>query len=327
MVVNPEISALTALVIAIGAEMIHSRRIKNIAILSFGPSALPSSWARIAPAIRCLALSLGIWGLTTLLTIQPKVLKAQAVDPDEIRHIVIVLDVSPSMKIKDAGERRVKRRRERAFELMESFFKRVRVEQMRLSLIAVYNGAKPVVVDTKDAEVVRNFLDGMDMYTAFEAGKTHLFDGLNLAAEISSEWRQDSTTIVLLSDGDTVPSTGIPKMPRSVNGILVIGVGDPIKGTFLDGQNSKQDASTLRQIALRLNGTYHDGNVKHIPSETISSLVSVEEKSALEKMTRREYALIAIGISALVLASLPFILNSFGTQWRVGIRSNSDSKK
>ncbi|MDA7605258.1 hypothetical protein N8631_00625, partial [Verrucomicrobiales bacterium] len=119
----------------------------------------------------------------------------------------------------------------------------------------------------------------------------------------------------------------IPKMPRSVNGILVIGVGNPIKGTFLDGQNSKQDASTLRQIALRLNGTYHDGNVKHIPSETISSLVSVEEKSALEKMTRREYALIAIGLSALSLAALPLILNSFGTQWRVGILSNSDIKK
>ena len=95
----------------------------------------------------------------------------------------------------------------------------------------------------------------------------------------------------------------------------------------MDGQNSKQDASTLRQIALRLNGTYHDGNVKHIPSETISSLVSVEEKSALEKMTRREYALIAIGLSALSLAALPLILNSFGTQWRVGIRSNSIIKK
>jgi len=307
--------------------MIHSRRITNIAILSFGPSSLPSSWARIAPATRCMAVALAMWGLTTLLTIEPKIHKAKAVDPDEIRHIVIVLDVSPSMKIKDAGEDGTRTRRKRAFELMESFFKRVRVEQMRLSLIAVYNGAKPVVVDTKDAEVVRNFLDSMDMYTAFEAGKTHLFDGLDLATEISSQWRQDSTTIVLLSDGDTVPSVGIPKMPRSVNGILVIGVGNPIKGTFLDGQNSKQDASTLRQIALRLNGTYHDGNVKHIPSETISSLVSVEEKSTLEKMTRREYALVAIGTSALILATLPFILNSFGTKWRVGIHSKLQSNK
>ena len=184
MVSNPEILALAALLITIGAELIHLRRIKAIATLSFGPSALPSSWSKIAPIIRCLAVALIIWGLTTLLTIQPKVHKAETVDPNEIRHIVIVLDVSPSMKIKDAGSDGIRTRRERAFELMESFFKRVRVDQMRLSLIAVYNGAKPVVVDTKDPEVVRNFLDGMDMYTAFEAGKTHLFDGLNLAADI-----------------------------------------------------------------------------------------------------------------------------------------------
>ncbi|MBV63805.1 MAG: hypothetical protein CMP45_04795 [Rickettsiales bacterium] len=327
MVTNPEILALAALVLTVGAEMIHSRRINAIATLSFGPSALPSSWSRVAPVVRCLAITLIIWGLTTLLTIQPKVHKAKTVDPDEIRHIVIVLDVSPSMKIKDAGGDGARTRRERAFELMESFFKRVRVEQMRLSLIAVYNGAKPVVVDTKDPEVVRNFLDGMDMYTAFEAGKTHLFDGLNLAANISSQWRQNSTTIVLLSDGDTVPSVGIPKMPRSVNGILVIGVGNPTKGTFLNGQNSKQDASTLRQIALRLNGTYHDGNVKHIPSDTISSLVSIDEKSALDQMTRREYALIAIGASTLILSALPFMLNAFGTKWRVGIHKKMEKIK
>ena len=99
MVVNPEILALATLVLTIGAEMIHSRRIKSIATLAFGPPALPSSWTRIVPAMRCVALASGIWGLTTLLTIQPKIHKAKAVDPDEIRHIIIVLDVSPSMKI------------------------------------------------------------------------------------------------------------------------------------------------------------------------------------------------------------------------------------
>ena len=319
MVSNPEILALVALVITAATEMIHARRIKAISTLSFGPSAVPSSWYRIVPTMRCLAIALIIWGLTSLLGIQPKIHKAKAVDPNEIRHIVIVLDVSPSMKIQDAGTEGNKIRSKRAFELMESFFKRVRIEQMRLSLIAVYNGAKPVVVDTKDPEVVRNFLDGMDMYTAFETGKTHLFDGLELAANISNEWRNDSTTVVLLSDGDTVPSVGIPKMPRSVSGILVIGIGNPAKGTFLDGKNSKQDASTLRQIALRLNGTYHDGNVKHIPSETITSLVSVDEKSVLDQMTRREYALIAIGSSSTILAILPFLLNAFGTRWSAGI--------
>lgn len=327
MVATPEILAAAALVLTVGAEMLHSRRIERVATLAFGPSAFPSVWARITPAVRCLAIAFATWGLATLIVIQPKIHRAKAADPNEIRHIIIVLDVSPSMKLKDAGEDGSLTRRKRAFELMESFFKRVRVQHMRLSLIAVYNGAKPVVVDTQDAEVVRNFLDGIDMYTAFEAGKTHLFDGLNLAAEISSQWHRESTTIILLSDGDTVPSAGMPKMPSSVKGILVIGVGNPTKGTFLDGQNSKQDASTLRQIALRLNGTYHNGNVNHIPSETILSLVSVEEKSALEKMTKREYALAATATGSIILASLPLMLNSLGTRWRVGIRQRLSTKK
>ena len=61
-----------------------------------------------------------------------------------------------------------------------------------------------------------------------------------------------------------------------------------------------------------------DGNVKHIPSDTISSLVSVDEKSVLDQMTRREYAL-AIGSSSTILAILPFHLCAFGTRWRAGI--------
>ena len=54
-----------------------------------------------------------------------------------------------------------------------------------------------------------------------------------LAANISSEWRNDSTTVVLLSDGDTVPLLVSQNAGNSVNGILVIGVGNPQKERFL----------------------------------------------------------------------------------------------
>ena len=100
-------------------------------------------------------------------------------------------------------------RRRRAYELMESFFKRVSAEQMRLSLIAVYNGAKPVVVDTRDADVVRNFLKGVDMNSAFDIGKTHLFAGLAAAAQLAEDGRSDSTTVVLLTDVDEKGAAGI----------------------------------------------------------------------------------------------------------------------
>jgi Flp pilus assembly pilin Flp len=44
-------------------------------------------------------------------------------------------------------------------------------------------------------------------------------------------------------------------------------------------------------------------------------------------MTRREYALIAVSTSALILATLPFLLNAFGTQWRVGINNKIEVEK
>jgi len=116
------------------------------------------------------------------------------------------------------------------FVLMESFFKRIAVQQYRISVVAVYNGAKPVVVDTRDIEVVRNILDDLPMEYAFTAGKTDIFSGLKEAAELAHAWRPRSTTIILLSDGDTVPTTGMPKMPASVANVLVVGVGDPVTG-------------------------------------------------------------------------------------------------
>jgi Ca-activated chloride channel family protein len=319
MVGIPEIVFVAVLIIALGSEWLHSARVARISQLVFGPSEKPALWAMAAPFVRCIAVAGAGWGLLTLLEINPKVYKAKAVEESEIQHIVIVLDVSPSMKLEDAGGGGSLSRRRQAFKLMESFFKRVSMEQIRLSLVAVYNGAKPVVVDTRDVDVVRNFLDGVDMYTAFESGKTHLFDGLELAAEISEDWRRESTTIILLSDGDTVPAKGMPQMPKSVKNILVVGVGNPVTGTFLDGKNSKQDSSTLRQIALRLGGHYHNGNEKNLPGETIGYLTAVENESPFKRLTRREYALATVVMSTIMLALLPVMLVRFGTRWRPGI--------
>ena len=194
---------------------------------------------------------------------------------------------------------------------MESFFKRVPVEIYLISVVACYNGAKPVVVDTKDLEVVRNIFGDLPMHYAFPSGKTDLFSGLTEAAKIAHPWQPKSTLLLLLSDGDTVPATGMPKLPASIADVLVVGVGDPRSGSFIDGRMSRQDASTLRQIAVRLNGTYHDGNQKHLSSELLSQLTVIPRKTAFEQLTRREYALLACGLGgtrAGILADAPSLL-------------------
>ncbi|MGK0187116.1 MAG: Ca-activated chloride channel family protein [Verrucomicrobiales bacterium] len=316
-----ELVTIAVVILSAAAELWHTHRIKRLAPLAFGPKRRPALWVFLAPVLKIAAIGLLAWGLMSLiLAVKPKVYQAKAVDEDEIRHIVIVLDVSPSMKLADAGPEMNETRSKRAYDVMESFFKRVSMEQMRLSLIAVYNGAKPVIVDTKDADVVRNFLDGLDMYQAFDTGKTKLFSGLEEAAKIAKPWKPRSTTVVLLSDGDTVPATGIPKMPASVDHVLVVGFGDSRAGKFIDGRQSRQDASTLRQIALRLGGEFHDGNLKHLPSDVLAELTQIEGESPFDKLTRREYALIACATGTLILSLLPLALHLFGTSWRPGTR-------
>ena len=305
-------------ILAIVAELLHARRCRRLAPLAFGPTGRPIAWVYAAPPLRVAALSALCWGLITLLLLPPKVHVAEAVAEHEIKHVMLVLDVSPSMRLQDAGPELDQSRRKRAFSLMESFFKRVSVQQYRVSVVAVYNGAKPVVVDTRDIEVVRNILDDLPMEYAFSAGKTDIFSGLEEAAKIAHPWPPRSTTVILISDGDTVPATGMPKMPAAVANVVVVGVGDPVSGKFIDGQQSRQDTSTLRQVALRLSGIYHNGNEKHLSTTLIRKLSKTKDKSAFEQLTLREYALIACAFGAIVYTLLPLLLHIAGTAWRPG---------
>jgi Ca-activated chloride channel family protein len=178
------------------------------------------------------------------------------------------------------------------------------------------------VIDTKDFEVVRNILGDLPLNFAFQAGQTRLFDGLEEAARVAKDWNPRSTTVLVVSDGDTVPATGMPHMPDSVRSVIVCGVGDPQVGKFIDGRHSRQDVPMLKQIAARLHGTFHNGNEKQLASSLITDATGTEEESVFEKLNRREYALIACGLASLLLAGLPFLLHFLGTRWRPGRRAS-----
>ena len=300
--------ALAVAALAALAEFIHARRIRRVAFLAFGPTGRPSAWTRLAAPLHVLALTAATWGLVTLLLLPPQVFRSQQERPPGEQHLVVLLDVSPSMLLKDAGPTGKQSRRQRAGDLLRSFFRRVDIDQYKVTLIAVYNGAMPVVVDTRDPDVVDNILDDLPMHFAFDPGKTKLLEGLKLAAETARPWKPRSTIVLLLSDGDTVPSTGMPRMPVSVRATLVVGVGDTRKGAYIDGTLSRQDQSTLRQIAIRLGGEYHNGNEKHIPSDLVLQVAQGGGKSERRPWKRREYALLAVALGSVILAGLPLIL-------------------
>lgn len=280
----------------------------------------------IASVIRVLALGGLTWSLLTLVLLKPRAHRTTVgeIEAGERRHLLLVLDVSPSMRLADAGQGNKKlTRTERAASLVQSLLERTTDEKLHITMVAVYNGAKPVVQESRDLEVILNFLDGLPLDSVFEPGKTRLFDGIAEACRIAKPWPADSTTLLLVSDGDTVPATGMPKVPPSVSGALVLGVGDPAKGSFIDGRQSRQDSGALQQIASRLGGEYHDGNLKHIPTAMLSRLGTLKLEGEQLTLSLREYALAIAALSAFLLASLPILLYFRASQFSPGPSSGA----
>lgn len=307
---------LAAAALAALAESLHVRRIRRLNRLAFGPDASPRRWTAAVPALRTLAVTLLAWGFWQLSLVRPKSHRPSEMPEGGFRHLLLVLDVSPSMQLKDAGPSGTQTRMQRAHDVLMSVFQRVALDQVRISVVAFYNGAKPVVIDTFDLEVVRNILNDLPLDQAFEIGKTRIFDGLALAAEIAKPWQPASTVLVLVSDGDTVPDSGMPDMPRSIAQTIVLGVGDPRSGKFIDGHQSRQDVATLRQIAGRLRGDYHDANVSHLPSPRLALLAGVVPMADASDRGVREAALAAVGLGAALLGGVPVLLALVGSGWQ-----------
>ena len=318
-----EFVTVGVLILATGAESVHLIRTRRLSALAFGPWKHPAFWAHLAPPMRVLSYGLLSWGLITLMLVPPKTHNSLEIESSKQRHVILLLDVSPSMRLVDAGPEGNLSRTQRGAELLESLFDRVPIRQYKISVVAFYNDAIPVVIDTKDLEVVKNTLTDLPMYFAFKGKDTDLFKGLKKAAEIAQPWQPESTILLVLSDGDTVPSTGMPRMPKSISNVLFIGVGDPVTGKFIAGKNSRQDVSTLRQVAARLNGEFQNGNAQHISSSIISKLTQKTGKRSWRDLGKREYALIAISLGAAILALLPLLLHYFGTFWRPGVKHSA----
>jgi len=314
-----------AAVLLIGlAEWLHVRRCWRVARLAFGPRGIPRPWTKTVPWLRMAAGGALTWGFLTLLQIGPQSVRHEEFVPEGgFRHLVIALDVSPSMQLQDAGADGKQTRALRAGEVLMSLLQRIALDQVHVSIVAFYSGAKPVVVDTSDMEVVKNCLNDLPLDIAFNVGKTELLEGVRQSAELAKSWQPDSATLVIVSDGDTIPDSGMPQLPRSIQRALVVGVGDALAGKYIDGHQSRQDATTLRQLAARLKGDYFDTNQKHLPSAALAALSKALPLRDTRERGLREAALICVGLGSFLLAALPVALALAGSPWQAGIRSRS----
>ena len=312
---------LATLICSLVAEWWHSRRIQRAAHMAFGQIGRARSWTKLAPLIRILALTAMAWGLVTLFFVRPRTANYDKIPEGGYRHLIIAWDVSPSMQLDDGGldlrKQKKRTRSQRGANVLLSLFERIALDQVRISIVAFFTSAKPVVIDTHDLNVVKNILDDLPLDRAFDPGKTSVISGIEESVKLAKEWEPNSTTLLVVSDGDTLPDTGLPTLPPSISKVLVAGVGDPRRGVFIDGHMSRQNSRVLRQLAKRLGGEYVDVNNVQIPTSQLAEMAGVRNLVDSSEKGRRELALTCVTTGSALLALLPAVLAFFGSPWQV----------
>jgi Ca-activated chloride channel family protein len=189
-------------------------------------------------------------------------------------------------------------------------------DRVKISMACFYTDAMLLVKECADREVIWNFADNLPLHIAYRPGKTDLVKSLNSAGKMMEEFPRKSTTLLVLTDGDAVPDTGLKPMPSAVAEAIFAGVGDASRGTFIDGHLSRQDNAALSQLARRLGGHYHNGNVKHVPSELLRRLTVPDDRSDKVQVSLRVLAILVLASSAAWLCLLPVLLEFLGSGWR-----------
>lgn len=314
----PAFALLSALLVAVlmaGGEWLHARRTRRLAALAFGPGGKPRAWTMIAPAARVLAAAAGAWALATLLSYDNRT-RARDLGNNTDRHLVVLLDVSPSMLLKDAGEGGAQTRNARAATVLKSVLDRLPGDQVRFTAIGFYTEARMLVKACRDRELLLHLATGTPFHITYEPGKTDVLGSVNQAGAMIKDFPRKSVTLLILSDGDSLPPTGLQPLPSSVERVIIAGVGDTARGSFIDGHQSRQDTANLGQLARRLGGDFHDANLRHLPNEALDAIANDEAGASKWRIDRRMAALLLLGVSSFVFALLPILLDAFGSAWR-----------
>lgn len=323
----PLLSALAVLLVTALAEWLHVRRIRAVGRLAFGPAGEPNRWTRIAPLLRPVCLGAFTWGLVTLLMLRLAAAEAGGSkdgDAKDATRLVFVADLSPSMYLQDAGPDGTQTRQARMREVVEAILQRVS-GNLRFGVIGFYTDSLPVVMEARDPELVRNVFNGLPLTYAMPLGQTDLGQAVNAAVKLVADSPEGSTRLIIFTDGDSVNLAPIAPRPKSVKEVFVLGVGNPHKGTFIDGHQSRQEGDTLRTVASALMGTYVDVNAKHLPTAALGDLVVTAPLPA-RGLSLAELAVLAMVVGAALYALLPVALEFFGSDWKVASARQEDAK-
>jgi len=305
--------------LAVGlAEWLHARRIRVVGRLAFGPSGTARGWTRWVPYLRALGLAGFGWGLATLWMIRIEADDAasgKGKRAAEATRLVFVADLSPSMHLEDAGPKGKQTRQARMREVVEAILQRVS-GNLRFGVIGFYTDSLPVVMEARDPELVRNVFNGLPLTYAMPLGETDLGQAINAALGLVKDLPDGSTRLLIFTDGDSVNIAPLASRPKSVRDVMFLGLGNPSKGSFIDGHLSRQEPDTLRRLATELKGSYYDVNEKHLETAALGDLV-VTAPLSQRGLSLAQLAVLAMVAGAAMCALIPVALEFFGSDWRV----------
>jgi len=312
----PLLIALGVLLAAALAEWLHARRVRAVGRLAFGPAGAARAWTRAVPFLRALSLAAFAWGLATLWMMKLEEGAGGKKKSDkEATRLVFVADLSPSMYLEDAGPDGTQTRQARMREVVEGILQRVS-GNLRFGVIGFFTDSLPVVMEARDPELVRNVFNGLPITYAMPLGETDLGQAINRSLELVKDFPPGSTRIIFFTDGDSVNIAPLASRPASVRDIIFLGLGNPQKGTFIDGHQSRQEPDTLRRLATELKGTYEDVNEKHLSTAALGDLV-VMAPLPQRGLNLAQLAVLAMVVGAAIFAMIPVALEFFGTDWQV----------
>ncbi|GHC59265.1 VWA domain-containing protein [Roseibacillus persicicus] len=275
--------------------------------------------APASPLGRWLSLGCGLIGLCLLVVTLAQPIAGEVETTSQVRgrNIIIAVDASRSMLVRDVAPDRLNAAKTAVYELLEHF------PNDRIGLLAFAGSASLQAPLTIDHNALRETLDQLDE-TNVPSGGSNLADAINLATKTFKETGQRTHGLIVISDGELhegeLEDASFDARQEGVF-IVTIGVGtlegdfvpDPEEtdGRFRDRSGrpvlSRLNPAPLRTLAGDTGGLYLEGVsgdfTKKIET-VISRLDAFEDEGRVQKRPIPRFQWFLIPAMLFMIASL-----------------------
>lgn len=334
--------AIALLLLVVFVELTHMRRCLELQNFLFHACRFPWGTLSALAATRVTGFALVALGTVSLWSesVNPAVLNS-IFDDEGMDRLLIVLDCSNSMNLRDAGPERDISRGKRAAMLIDELLHAEKRLPPRTTLVVFADRADPLCVDTNDWNVIAHNLQNRNLSEYLFEGKEttigailrKLFRRFDPPEEDEDDpepkwrWPDHSTVLLLVTDGDSDDRVGEIKLPSAIRRTVVVGVGSS-EGKLIGSFQSRQDEKSLEAVAKDLGGRYFNCSESRIrvdalarppaPATETTNKADGTDRDPIGQPSTRALALLGAGAALLVGATLagPFLNPANATPWR-----------